>query len=250
MQERIENNRNFLKDYMRLETDFSQTDQKMGIDPPPVEKPFAEDAKRITLPKPEDWHNIKDCDLLTAIRDRKSFRRFLDIPIDIEELSFLLWATQGVRKISKTGVVLRNVPSAGNRHTFETYIAVLNVKGLESGIYRYLPLEHELLYEFAQSEMREKISTASLGQAFVGTAPVVFIWTTIPYRMEWRYTNAAHKAIAIDAGHVCQNLYLASKAIGCGTCAIAAYNTDLMNKLIRVDGEEEFVIYLAPVGKV
>jgi len=42
--------------------------------------------------------------------------------------------------------------------------------------------------------------------------------------MEWRYDLASHKVIAIDAGHVCQNLYLACEAIGAGTCAIAAYN--------------------------
>jgi hypothetical protein len=28
---------------------------------------------------------------------------------------------------------------------------------------------------------------------------------TIPCRKEWRYHFAAHKVIALDAGHVCQN---------------------------------------------
>jgi hypothetical protein len=31
--------------------------------------------------------------------------------------------------------------------------------------------------------------------------------------MERRYALAAHKVIALDAGHVCQNLYLACEAI-------------------------------------
>ena len=44
--------------------------------------------------------------------------------------------------------------------------------------------------------------------------------------MEWRYSLAAHKVIAIDVGHVCQNLYLACEAIGAGTCAVAAYDQD------------------------
>ncbi len=79
---------------------------------------------------------------------------------------------------------------------------------------------------------------------------MTFIWTAIPYRMEWRYGLAAHKVIAIDAGHVCQNLYLACEAIVAGTCAVAAYDQDAVDHLIGVDGEEEFAIYLAPVGKV
>jgi len=40
---------NFLKDNVRRTIDFLQTDQNRGIDPPPVEKPFAKDATRIDL---------------------------------------------------------------------------------------------------------------------------------------------------------------------------------------------------------
>jgi SagB-type dehydrogenase family enzyme len=78
---------------------------------------------------------------------------------------------------------------------------------------------------------------------------VTFIWTVIPSRTEWRYAEASYKVIALDAGHVCQNLYLACEAIGAGTCAIAAYNQDLSDSLVGVDGNEEFVVYLSPVGK-
>ena len=79
---------------------------------------------------------------------------------------------------------------------------------------------------------------------------MTFLWTAIPYRMEWRYDIAAHKVIAIDAGHVCQNLYIACEAIGAGTCAVAAYHQELMDSLLGVDGTEEFTLYLAAVGKV
>ena len=96
----------------------------------------------------------------------------------------------------------------------ETYLAVQRVNGLEPGFYRYLPLEHQLLHLFHDDQMPQKLTEATLGQAFVGRAAVVFIWTTIPYRMEWRYGLAAHKVIALDAGHVCQNLYLACSAVG------------------------------------
>ena len=160
----------------------------------------------------------------------------------------------GPRRACASGLpratVLRTVPSAGNRHALETYLAALRVSGLEPGLYRYLPLEHQLLHLFDEEQMPAKLTEATLGQAFVGRAAAVFIWTTIPYRMEWRYGLAAHKVIALDAGHVCQNLYLACEAIGAGTCTVAAYHQQLMDQLVQVDGQEEFVIYLAPVGKV
>ena len=54
----------------------------------------------------------------------------------------------------------------------------------------------------------------------------------------------------LDAGHVCQNLYLACEAIGAGTCAIAAYDQEAMDRFLRIDGRDEFAVYLAPVGKI
>jgi nitroreductase len=105
------------------------------------------------------------------------------------------------------------------------------------------------LHLFEEKQMAAKLLEAAAGLWFVVRAAAVFIWTTIPYRAEWRYGLAAHKGIALDAGHFCQNLYLACEAIGAGTCAVAAYPQEIMDCLVRVDGQEEFVIYLAPVGK-
>jgi SagB-type dehydrogenase family enzyme len=104
--------------------------------------------------------------------------------------------------------------------------------------------------EHKDENLQENIVEAALGQPFTGKSAVTFVWTAIPYRMEWRYDIAAHKVIAIDVGHVCQNLYLSCEAINAGTCAVAAYDQALMDRLLKVDGTDEFVIYMAPVGKV
>jgi SagB-type dehydrogenase family enzyme len=246
----IEQYRYFLKDSVRLTIDFYQTDQSIGLAPPSVEKPFPEESRRINLIPSKEWSSISNVDLISAVRNRRSHRKFQPKPLNLEELSFLLWATQGVRKQVDEGTAYRTVPSAGCRHAFETYICALNVNGLDSAIYRYLPLEHQLALEHKEENLRENLVEAALGQPFFGKAPATFIWTAIPYRMEWRYDIAAHKVIAIDAGHVCQNLYLACEAIKGGTCAVAAYNQKLMDQLLKVDGSDEFAIYMAPVGKV
>jgi SagB-type dehydrogenase family enzyme len=174
--------------------------------------------------------------------------------LSLEELSFLLWATQGVRKAAtKDDGILRTyrmVPSAGARHPLETYIVVERVDSLTAGLYRYLPVEHKLLLEREETGLAEKVAFACLHQKFIGRGAVVFVWTAIPYRAEWRYSIVAHKMIAQDSGHLCQNLYLAAEAIGAGACAIAAYSQKPMDDLIGVDGEDEFVIYLSPVGKI
>jgi SagB-type dehydrogenase family enzyme len=246
----MEKFRYFLKDSIRQTIDFSQTDQSRGIPPPPLEKPFDSNAARIDLISNDQWEHIEHTDLISAIENRKSRRNFKNIPLTLEELSFLLWATQGIRRYVNEGVAFRSVPSAGCRHALETYLCVFHIEGVAPGFYRYLPVEHQLLLEFHEDRSTEKITEASFGQAFTEKAAVTFIWTAIPYRMEWRYSLAAHKVIAIDVGHTCQNLYLACEAIGAGTCAIAAYNQELMDQLLRLDGKDEFVIYLAAVGKI
>jgi SagB-type dehydrogenase family enzyme len=246
----LRRNRDFLTDRIRKEIDFSKTDQNRRIAPPPIEKPFPPGAKRIHLPKDDSWAEFGALGLLEAIKNRKSHRTYLNQTLKLEELSFLLWATQGIRLQIDPGHAYRTVPSAGCRHALETYLCVLKVAELDPGIYRYLPLEHQLLHEFSEEGLAEKLVRAAYRQPYPGKAAVSFIWTAIPYRMEWRYGLAAHKVIALDAGHVGQNLYLACQAVGCGTCAIAAYDQDAMDRLLKIDGEDEFVIYLAPVGKV
>ena len=117
------------------------------------------------------------------------------------------------------------------------------------GLWRYQPMSHALVYLGCPADLPDRVAEAALSQTFVGLAPVTFIWSAVPYRMEWRYRQASHKVIALDAGHVCQNLYLAAEATGCVTCAVAAYDQKAADRLLGLDGEEEFVIYMAPVGR-
>ena len=245
-----EDYRYFLKDAVRLEIDFSATGQGRGEPAPPLEKPAPPGAERIDLPPRGEWKGIGELDLVAAIGQRRSHRQFRPEAMDLDELSFLLWATQGVRSRAGGHTAFRTVPSAGCRHSFETYVCALNTSGLAAGIYRYLPLEHQLAAVSRPAGLPGLLAEAALGQQFAARAAVTFVWTTVPHRMEWRYGLAAHKVIAIDAGHVCQNLYLASAAVGCGTCAVAAYHQEQMDRLLGVDGEEEFTLYLAPVGKL
>ena len=242
--------RAFLQDSLRLQIDFRQTDQNLGQEPPPIQKPPLKGQSLIALPDTETLKAFHGTDLLDAIERRRSHRRFKALSLSLAELSLLLWATQGVRKVLAPGTALRTVPSAGCRHAFETYLVVNNVGTLEPGVYRYLPVEHALVFEHLAENLATSLTEATHGQAFISTAPLTFVWTVVPYRMEWRYDLAAHRVIAIDAGHVCQNLYLACEAIHAGTCAIAAYHQEKMDALLKVDGEDEFTIYLAPVGKV
>ncbi len=233
---------------LRTEWEYiGETDQSKGLECPGQQKECTENRPVVNLEKvnPDDFSGT---DLNHALWNRRSRRKYKDESISLKELSYLLFATQGVHR-AKPKFSMRTAPSGGARHPFETYIAVFNVDDLEPGLYRYLPLDHALCQvKKGYADMRSAAETALNNQGW--GAPVLFYWTAVPYRSEWRYGNVSYKLIALDAGHVCQNLYLACEAIGAGTCAIGAYNQKACDTFLGVDGEDEFVVYAAPVGKV
>lgn len=257
--ELMETYRKFLKSDLWEEWRKLETDQRKGVPSPPPQKPYPKDAKLIELVAPEDL-TVGKMPLIEVIKRRRSHRKFTKEPLTLEELSFLLWATQGISKVTTRDIskdvrdalsmfTLRTVPSGGARHPFETYLLINRVSGLELGLYRYLPLEHKLYLLHTDTELTKKVHDACYKQ-YVKNSAITFIWTAIPYRTEWRYSILSPKIIAQDSGHLCQNLYLASEAIGAGTCAVGAYDQEKMDLVLGVDGKEEFAIYVAPVGKI
>jgi SagB-type dehydrogenase family enzyme len=242
----IEQNRQFLRNDEWEQWETIERDQKKGFPPPSLQQPYSPAAPLIDLVAPDAMDGIA-MKLVDAIGRRRSQREFTDEPLTLEELSFLLWATQGIHTVVDEAVSYRSVPSAGARHPFETYLIVKGVAGLQPGLYRYLALEHKLCFLSTVNELDLRASTDEWLQ---DDEPLLFIWTAVPYRTEWRYGILSHKMIAIEAGHICQNLYLASVAIGAGACAIGAFPQDEIDGLLAVDGHEEFAVYLARVGKI
>ena len=227
---------------------LAQSDQMKGLPQPLLELEYDKTKTVLDLPKPQEIE-VSNISLREAIENRRSIRRYAQKPLTMDELSYLLWCTQGVKEVAQGHATFRNVPSAGARYAFETYILVNNVEDLQSGIYRFLAIEHKLLEVNTSSDVPDKAVEGCLGQRFVKTSAVTFIWTVVAYRMKWRYGERGYRYMHLDVGHVCQNLYLSAESIDCGVCAIAAFSDDDMNRLLNVDEENQFVIYIATVGK-
>jgi SagB-type dehydrogenase family enzyme len=222
--------------------------QSQGLPRPPLELAIEPGQVVLDLPDPKGLV-VSPCDLRQLIEQRSSVRTYSEQPLSLTELSYLLWCTQGVKQVTQHPVTVRTVPSAGARHAFETYILVNRVEGLAPGLYRFLSIEHKLAAIKLQPGLDEAMAAACHKQGQVKRSAATFVWVAVRERMVWRYGTRGYRYLHLDAGHVCQNLYLAAEAIECGVCAVAAYDDDQMNALLHLDGEELFAIYLASLGK-
>ncbi len=229
----------------------ADTDQSKGLPSPLQTKPVPPGAERIDL-VPVAELEFDKVSLLDAIAGRRSVRTFSPTPLSMGQLSFLLWASQGVTETrndaSGQQIQFRAAPSGGGRYPLETYLVVNRIAGLDAGLYRYLPGDHQLISVRKSADIGSELQTACYGQPHVGDAAVTFIWAAIPERTEWKYAYLSARLIAMEAGHVCQNLYLSAGAAGTGCCALLGYDQGSVDRLLGVDGRDEFAIYLATVG--
>ena len=186
--------------------------------------------------------------LWETIGRRRSLRDFSHYPITFEELSVLIWATQGITTRA-SGFDFRTVPSAGALYPIETYIVVNRVEGITPGIYHYSVKEAQLVLTREGSFGRE-LSQAALGQEMLAEAACAFVWTAMVERSKWKYRERAYRYIYMDVGHIGQNLYLAATGQNLGCCTVGAFFDDEIDHLIEIDGTGEISVYLGAVGRI
>ena len=201
-------------------------------------------SRRISLPSPSLRTGPS---LWKVLRKRRSIRDYTSHPLTLQELSSLIWATQGVTE-KAFAPVYRTAPSAGALHPIDTYLIVHRAEGLEPGIY-FLEVADFSLAIRKKGDFSRPIARAALDQDIGQAAAVVFVWVAVIRRSRQKYRQRAYRYIYLDCGHIGQNLYLAATAMNLGCCGIAAFFDDEVNDLIGVDGQEETAIYLAAVGK-
>ncbi|UCH03637.1 MAG: SagB/ThcOx family dehydrogenase [Candidatus Thorarchaeota archaeon] len=209
---------------------------------PPTYKVY-QSATRVSLPTPDVEGGLG---LWDSLQKRRSTRAYTDEPLTQQQLSQLLWASQGI-SARRGEYDLRTAPSAGALYPVETYLCINRVEEINPGLYHYSVPNHELEC-LEQGSFAAQVRRGALDQQLAEHAPVVFIWSAVFARSKWKYLQRAYRYIFLDSGHIAQNLALAAEALGLGTCQVGAIYDDELNSLLGLDGIEESVIYLSSVG--
>ena len=199
---------------------------------------------KINLPKP-DPSRFKMTFEEVIVR-RRSIRSFQNKALDLTLVSTLLYYSAGVRGF-KWGYPMRMFPSAGALQPAELYLVVANVTGLEEGIYHYEAHDHSLVL-LRKGLFNEQLFKSCLYQKHVLSAPLNICISAVYPRTFSKYRWRAYRYINMDIGHLGQNIYLISTALGLGTCAIGAFEDGAVNKLLGLDGYNEFIVLIYPVG--
>lgn len=191
-----------------------------------------------------------DTSLEETINSRRSRRSFAPDGVTDIHLSQILWSAYGVTKPStnpqRSG--LRSAPSAGARYPLEIYAVVGNIPGIEPGVYKYDAIQHRIIRVIA-ADVRKELTSAALNQKMVADAPFSVFYSAIYSRITDRYGDRGRdRYVCMDLGHSAQNVYLQAEALKLGTCAIGAFN-DEMVKAVMLLPENEVPLYIMPIGK-
>jgi len=221
--------------------DKKETHQGQDLERPVYLKRYKSD---VIVELEKNVSHLEKHSLMESIQLRKSIRQYKDKALTFKELSYLVINTCYVHTINDNwtkGVI----PTPGATRSLETYLYIDNVEGALKGLYHFNGSNNKLY--LINDNVDVNLVNKALRNQFRG-AQVVFFWTSTPERTEYKYSFTAHKMISMEAGHACQNLYLNCTCLDLGTVAIGAYSQVDSDKLLNVDGEKEFTIYMATVG--
>lgn len=194
-------------------------------------------APRLILPRHE-----AGAAFFRLISQRRS-RRAFSAPLQLAELSDILRYSCG--ETVGTG---RAQPSAGARYPIEAYVLVFrDAPGLASGVYHYAPAGHALACLAQRTFTKEEVGHMFIEES-VQDAAAAIVLTGVFARTSTKYGQRGYRYVLLEAGHIGQNIYLAARTLGLGSCAVGGTDDAALETLLEIDGENESVVYALAMG--
>jgi SagB-type dehydrogenase family enzyme len=197
-------------------------------------------SKSILLPDPR---LAGDVSVEQALRERRSVRSYRNDPLEIVEISQILWSAQGIT--NERG--FRTAPSAGALYPLELYVIAGKVKDLSAGIYKYRPHDHALV-EIVSGDRRSPLSRAALRQGAIRKAPAVILFCAVYERTTGKYGQRGIRYVHMEVGHAAQNVCLQAIALGLQTAVIGAFRDTEIKAIANLPADEQ-PLYLVPIGR-
>lgn len=189
--------------------------------------------------------------VLNLINSRYSARKYTGGPVSIKELSYLLQGSVGINRFDSNhdfDSSKRSYPSAGARYPLEIYPLILSCKGIKKGLYHY-NVKDNILELLLEKDLSNWLKNALGGEKWPLNSSLIFIITTVLDRTSIKYGDRGYRYSLIEAGHIAQNFHLLSTELTLGSCALGGFLDKEFDKLLDIDTQKEFTLYLIAVGK-
>jgi nitroreductase len=190
----------------------------------------------IGLPAPKAKVGL---DLIDALKARSTSRSFVAKDIPLEDLSTVLWASNGIKSIdavSSASKANRTIPYSGDKAYLNTYVFTAK------GAYLYQP-EKNALKQLGNKEVRDKIT----GE-FIKTSPVLILFTVDGDALPSHFKgNGVISGAFGTAGEAASNVAIAASAFKLSS--IIMYNIDAKTLPEAVAlGKNETPVMLLQIG--
>lgn len=190
---------------------------------------------------------------IDIIKDRRSNRDFSNEFTDIQSLSNILYVGNGItsefQDENGTEWNFRTAPSGGGLFPIDMYCLINNVENVSSGIYFYNNKLHSI-EQIKEKDIREELirTSPTLSDSINNCSFCILLSATFP-RIKFKYKERAYRFALLEAGHIAQNILLASVAENHGAIPVGGFLDDEANKIINIDGVNSAVLYLIIIGK-
>ncbi|WP_158883634.1 SagB/ThcOx family dehydrogenase [Amycolatopsis anabasis] len=183
---------------------------------------------------------------------RRTHRMFTGEPVSLDQLATLLFHTFAPQRFldgALFGVQQGRVSaSAGGRHEVECYLVAYDVEGVAPGLYHYSASRHAL--ELLDARVtRDRVAELSYHQGPSYEGAFTVFTTAVAHRLAYKYRHPrAYRLWMYDAGHYGQTYALTCTALGLGPFQTIAFRDSEVERLLGVDPDEEFAVYLLSAG--
>jgi SagB-type dehydrogenase family enzyme len=178
-----------------------------------------------------------------ALQARRSVREYRSESIPLRAASQLLWAAQGVTDPDGK----RTAPSAGALYPLVVYLVAGSVEGLEAGVYRYRPADHDLVC-VAKGDMRGLLAAAAGDQPQLAAGAAAVAIAADYVRTTRKYGDRGVRYVQMEVGHAIENVHLQAISLELGTVVVGAFDDGDVKRVLRVPESEE-VLALMPIGR-
>jgi SagB-type dehydrogenase family enzyme len=185
-----------------------------------------------------------------AIVAKKSLRNFSSTPLELAQVSQMLWAANGsIPKDAIAGATTKVIPSAGALYPLEVFLVTGKdtVATVPEGIYRYDALKNSLK-KTAGGDNRNLLAHASLSQMFIARAPAVVVIAAVFERITARYGPRGYQYAYMEAGSANQNLYLQAEALGLRLATVGAFDDAQVAGVLKFPPTVKPLLVI-PIGK-